>query len=284
MADAPVEQVRSTPQHDWQSAASPAIDKKPEKDQPILLIVEDNKDVRAYIRQVLSPQYTLLEATDGEAGLKLAAKTVPDLIISDIMMPRMDGYNFSRRIRADERTSHIPLILLTAKAAESDKIEGLEIGVDDYLTKPFSRKELLVRIDNLIKLRKQLRERYRTATTIRPAEVEASSVDRQFLEKVVHCIEKNMGDPQLDVAMVAEVVHMSSSQLNRKLNALIGQPPGQLIRSMRLQRAADLLQQNAGTIAEICFDTGFTDQANFSRSFKKQFGVSPSQYGADAKN
>lgn len=255
-----------------------------EKNKPLLLIVEDNEDVRAYMRQVLSSSYALLEAEDGKSGLKVAGETLPDLIISDIMMPHMDGYTFSRHIRSDERTSHIPLILLTAKAAEEDKIQGLEIGVDDYLTKPFSRKELLVRIDNLIQMRKRLRERYSTATVIRPTEVQATSLDQQFLEKVLQYIEQHLADPQLDVTKVAGSVNMSSSQLNRKLNALIDQPPGQLIRSMRLQRAADLIQQNAGTVAEICFQTGFTDQANFSRSFKKQFGVSPSQYGADARN
>jgi AraC-like DNA-binding protein len=168
--------------------------------------------------------------------------------------------------------------MLTAKAGLDDKIEGLETGIDDYLTKPFSAKELKVRVKNLIYQREQLRKRFTTATIIKPSEVSALSVDQEFLQKVIKIIEKHFDDEKFSVDKLAEEVYMSVSQLNRKLNALVDQPAGQLIRSLRLQRAADLLKQNAGSVAEICYKVGFNDQAYFSRAFKKQFGCPPSDF------
>ncbi len=194
------------------------------------------------------------------------------------MMPKMDGYKFSLEIRKNEKTSHIPIIMLTAKAGLDDKIEGLETGVDAYLTKPFSARELKVRIKNLIVQRKELRKKFGRATIIKPSEVSAVSVDQEFLQKVIGIIESNFENEKFHVEKLADCVGMSLSQLNRKLNALIDQPAGQLIRSLRLQRAADLLKQNSGSVAEICYKVGFNDQAYFSRSFKKQFGYSPSEY------
>jgi len=168
--------------------------------------------------------------------------------------------------------------MLTAKAALDDKIQGLETGVDDYLTKPFSSKELRVRVNNLIYLRAQLRKRFSKATIIKPSEVTAVSVDQEFLQRVLKTIEKHYENEQFNVEKLSSEMNMSVSQLNRKLNALVDQPPGQLIRSLRLQRAADLLKQNAGTVAEICYKVGFNDQAYFSRAFKKQFNCSPSDF------
>jgi AraC-like DNA-binding protein len=168
--------------------------------------------------------------------------------------------------------------MLTAKAALDDKLAGLETGVDDYLLKPFSAKELLARARNLITLRRQLRQRFRTATVIKPSEVAATSVDQTFLQRVIAAIEAHISDEHFGVEELATAVNMSSSQVNRKLGALIDQPASQLIRSLRLQRAADLLKQNAGTVAEIAYQTGFSDQAHFARSFKKQFGCAPSEF------
>ncbi|RPI75774.1 MAG: hybrid sensor histidine kinase/response regulator [Ignavibacteriales bacterium] len=244
----------------------------------IILIVEDNSDVRSYIREQLEMDYQVIEASNGEDGISKAQSGIPDLIVTDVMMPKMDGYQFSKQIRGDEKTSHIPIVMLTAKAALDDKIEGLETGIDAYLTKPFSAKELRVRIKNLIYQREQLRKRFSKSTVIKPSEVSAISVDQEFLQKVIMIIEKHFDDEKFGVDPLAEEVFMSVSQLNRKLNALVDQPAGQLIRSLRLQRAADLLKQNAGSVAEICYKVGFNDQAYFSRAFKKQFGVSPSEY------
>lgn len=246
--------------------------------QEIILIVEDNPDVQAYVSEQLENEYKILQAKNGEEGITKAQKEIPDLIITDVMMPKMDGYQFSKAIRGDEKTSHIPIIMLTAKAGLDDKIQGLETGVDDFLTKPFSAKELKVRIKNLIYQRKQLRKKFSSSTIIKPSEVTASSVDQLFLDKIIKTIETNFEDEKFSVDKLADKMNMSVSQLNRKLNALIDQPPGQLIRSFRLQRAADLLKHNAATVAEICYKVGFNDQAYFSRAFKKQFGISPSEF------
>ncbi len=255
-------------------AASPAHDGKRE----IILIVEDNSDVRSYVNSLLVTDYNILEASNGEDGISSAKDEIPDLIITDVMMPGMDGFQFSRQIRNDVKTSHIPIIMLTAKAALDDKIEGLETGIDAYITKPFSAKELRVRVRNLIYQRKQLRKRFSKATLIKPSEVTAVSMDQEFLEKTIKVIEQNFEDPQFSIEKLADEVSMSTSQLNRKLNALVAQPAGRFISSLRLQRAADLLSQNADTVAGICYKVGFNDQGYFGRTFKKQFGVSPSAY------
>jgi signal transduction histidine kinase/DNA-binding response OmpR family regulator/streptogramin lyase len=250
----------------------------------IILIVEDNTDVRVYIREQLEADYKVIEASNGEEGITNAQIEIPDLIITDVMMPKMDGYQFSKKIRTDEKTSHIPIIMLTAKAGLDDKIEGLETGIDDYLTKPFSAKELKVRVKNLIYQRQELRKKFSSALIIKPSEVSTVSIDQAFLGKVMQTIESNFENEQFSVDVLAEQLNMSVSQLNRKLNALIDQPPGHLIRTFRLQRAADHLKQNLGTVAEICYKVGFNDQAYFSRAFKKQFGVSPSEYKSVEKS
>ncbi len=244
----------------------------------IILIVEDNPDVRAYMRELTEQDYKVIEACNGVEGILKAQEAIPDIIITDVMMPKMDGYKFSKEIRIDEKTSHIPIIMLTAKAGLDDKIEGLETGIDAYLTKPFSAKELRVRIRNLIVQRKELRRKFSQATIIKPSEVSVITADQQFLQKAIKIIESHFGDEQFSVEKLAEEVNMSISQLNRKLNALIDQPAGQVIRSLRLQKAADLLKQNAGSIAEICYKVGFNDQAYFTRAFKKQFGYTPSDF------
>lgn len=248
----------------------------PAKD--IILIVEDNDDVRFYIRELLESDYHVYEARHGEEGAVIAQETVPDLIISDVMMPKVDGYQFCKAIRDNEKTSHIPIIMLTAKSALDDKITGLELGIDAYLTKPFSAKELKATVKNLILQRWQLRRRFSTSTVIRPSDVSPISADQAFLEKTIKFIELHFEDDKFSVENLAALVNMSVSQLNRKLNALIDQPPGQLLRSFRLQRAADLLAKKAGSVSEIGYKVGFSDNAYFSRAFKKQFGCSPSEY------
>lgn len=249
-----------------------------DEQREIILIVEDNKDLRNYIRRLLEPEYLITEATNGEEGILKARETIPDLILTDLMMPVMDGYQFSKEIRMDERTSHIPLIMVTARAGSEDKIEGLETGVDEYIIKPFSSRELKVRVRTLIDQRTLLRKCFSMSTLIKPSRVTHKSLDQVFLEKVIKIIESHFEDPLYSIESLAGEVNMSVSQLNRKLNALIDQPAGQLMRSLCLQRAAELLKNKTGTIAEICYQLGFNDQAYFSRAFKKQFGCSPSEY------
>jgi two-component system, sensor histidine kinase ChiS len=248
-------------------------------DLPLVLIVEDHPDMRQFIsEQLREAGYRTVVAGDGEQGLEAAVNNMPELIITDIMMPRMNGLEFSRRLRIDARVSHIPVIVLTARAGEEEKIEGLLTGVDDYLTKPFSTRELHIRVANLIRIRRLLRERFSSATVIKPSEVSVVPMDQVFLDKVISSVEANLGEEDFGVEALSEAVFMSPNHLHRKLTALISQSPGQFIRSMRLQRAADLLIAHAGTVNEIAYQVGFTVPENFSRSFKKQFGVSPMEY------
>jgi len=246
---------------------------------PLVLLVEDHPDLRTFLGEQLSEAgYRVVIAIDGQEGLEMAREYLPDLIVTDVMMPRMDGLSFVREIRQDVRSSHIPVIILTARSGSEDKIEGLLTGVDDYLTKPFSTRELLLRVGNLIQIRRHLRERFSTATVIRPAEVSLVPMDQEFISAVLQAIEENMGESQFGVDALASAVAMSPTHLHRKLTALVGQAPGQLIRSMRLQRAADLLIAKAGTVNEIAYQVGFSIPENFSRSFRKHFGVAPSEY------
>jgi len=252
-------------------------------ERELILVVEDNAEVREFLREQLSDDYLVITAENGKAGLAMAKDTIPDLIISDLMMPVMDGCRFCKEIRNNIRTSHIPVIMLTARAGLEDKIEGLETGADDFIIKPFISRELKARVRNLIHQRKILRDRFSTATIIKPSDISALPLDRIFIEKVIRFIESNFENPKFSVDSLSSELSISVSQLNRKLNALTGQPAGQLIRSMRLQRAADLLALNAGTVAQISYQLGFSDQAYFSRAFRKQFGCTPGEYKKEQK-
>ena len=244
-----------------------------------ILVVEDNPEVRMFIRrQLQNAGYLVSEAVDGADGLRRAKEIIPDLIITDVMMPVMDGYAFTRRVRSDMMISHTPVIMLTARAGEEDKLEGLETGVDAYLTKPYSNKELLASVTNLYRQRQLLRERFRSETIIKPADVSIVPMDQVFMEKVMQAIEDNISEADFGVDSLSAAVLMSPNHLHRKLTALIQQSPGSLIRSIRLQRAAELLANQACTINEIAYKVGFSVPENFSRSFKKQFGLSPSEY------
>ncbi len=241
-----------------------------------ILIVEDNADLRDYMRDVLNDNHEILEAANGGDGLVIAREMMPDLIISDVMMPVMDGFAFSKQIREDQRTSHIPIIMVTARAADADKLAGLEMGVDAYLVKPFNPDELRLRVRKLIEIRQQLRERFSAETIIKPADVSVESQDQSFLKTVVETVDTGMEAEGFGVETLCRAVGMSKRQLQRKLKALINQTPVQLIRSLRLQRAKQLLEQNAGTVSEIAFRVGFNNLSYFTKMFRGQFGVAPS--------
>lgn len=243
-----------------------------------VLIVEDHGDVRQFIRRVLDPIYEVREAVNGKEGLEAALEFDPELIISDVMMPEMDGFEFCKRLKTDLTTSHIPVILLTAKAAHAEKMEGLETGADDYLVKPFNTQELLVRIQNLIQLRQNLRQRFASSIFLKPAEIKTNSLDQTFLNSVMEALENNMTNEDFKVEALAKAVQVSKATLNRKLRALLDQSANDFIKSVRLQRAASLLAQRAGTVSEIAFQTGFRSTAYFVKSFKDYFGVTPGNY------
>jgi DNA-binding response OmpR family regulator len=248
----------------------------PDGTHPIVLVVEDNIDVRAYIRQYLVQSYQVLEAQDGREGVEKATEAIPDLIISDVMMPKMDGYELCRTLKLDEKTSHVPIILLTAKAGQENKIEGLETGADDYITKPFDAKELLVRVKNLIDLRRKLRERFSVGQVLKPGEIAVTSIDDAFLKKVMGIVEARLGEEGFSVEDLALEAGMSRSQLHRKMTALTGQSPSEFVRYMRLHRAMALLKKNAGTVSEIAYTVGFSGVSYFTKCFREQFGLLPS--------
>jgi len=266
------------PEADTASAPLPDFEALLSDHDEIVLIVEDNNDVRSFIAEQLRGEYKILEASNGMEGIAVSQGTIPDLIITDLMMPEMDGYAFSEKIRSDEKTSHIPIIMLTAKAGLNPKIEGLELGIDAYLTKPFHVKELQTRVRALIQQRKNLKQQFSRTTYFKPSVIAKTPADQSFLAKAIDVINNHLCDEEFKVEDFADLLNMSGSQLNRKLKALVDQPAGTFIRSVRLQRSAELLNQTDKTIAEICYEVGFNDQAYFSRAFKKQFGKSPSAF------
>jgi DNA-binding response OmpR family regulator len=206
-----------------------------------------------------------------------AQELVPDLVITDVMMPKLDGYGLCQKLKTDERTSHIPIIMLTAKAAATDKLAGLELGADDYLTKPFSPSELRVRVRNLIAIRQRLRERYSQLTLLKPSEITAAPMDQKFLERLQEIVEANLEEEDFDLDTLSVKAGLSERQIERKLKALLGQSPSQFTRNIRLQRAKQLLEQNAGTVSEIAFRVGYNNLSHFSKIFREVFGKLPSE-------
>jgi signal transduction histidine kinase/ligand-binding sensor domain-containing protein/DNA-binding response OmpR family regulator len=247
------------------------------KDKPIVLVVEDHSEVRQYIMGCLKDSFTMLEADNAFRGIQIANETIPDLIISDVMMPGMDGFEFCNKIKSAEKTSHIPIILLTARAAEDDKIYGLDAGADDYLSKPFNTKELLARAKNLIENRRLLRERFSNNSIIKPSEISVSSRDKLFIEKLLKVVESNMDNEKFGVEDLSAAVAMSQSQLHRKLKAIINQPANHFIRMVRMNRAKELLEKDAGNISEVAYKVGYEDPGYFSKTYKAFFGQLPSE-------
>lgn len=246
--------------------------------QPVVLIVEDNRDVSQYIQDTLGEKYQIWTAFDGKKGLEKALEITPDLIISDVMMPEMDGHEFCRHIKQNEKTSHIPVIILTARAGQQDKLEGLEIGVDDYLIKPFDGRELQVRVSNLLQQRQKLQSHYRRVfSAFMPTEVKVESMDSVFLQKVRERIEANLDDEHFSVVELGTQVGMSRSQLHRKLSALTGFSPNEIIRIMRLEKAKQLLEQKAANVSEVAYLSGFSSPAYFIKCFREYYGKTPGE-------
>ncbi|TMU54953.1 tetratricopeptide repeat protein [Flagellimonas algicola] len=246
---------------------------------PNLLLVEDNPDMSYFIKEHLQELYHVVEAKNGKLGLKAAKQNPPDLIITDVMMPEMDGVEFCQAVKSNFDTSHVPVIMLTAKAGIENKIEGLEMGADDYLTKPFESKELLARIKNLIEQRRKLRERFtQRETAIDPKEIAVTPIDRKFLEGLLELLEREFSDSNFGVREMQSELALSKTQLHRKLKALTGESPGEVIRNFRLKRAAQLLSRNADTVTQIAYAVGFNNLSYFAKCFKELYGVTPSAY------
>ncbi|MDX1477728.1 MAG: two-component regulator propeller domain-containing protein [Saprospiraceae bacterium] len=244
---------------------------------PILLIVEDNRDVVTYIKSIVNTGYRVETAPNGRIGLEMAIESIPDIVISDVMMPEMDGYELTKRLKNDERTSHIPVILLTAKAEVEDRLTGLRLGADAYLAKPFNKAELLIRLEQLTALRKALHERY---ANMQPPEQEDGTltVEDAFLNKTRAIVEEHLADGTFTVAYFSKLIGMSQAQLYRKLNALTGKSPSHFIRYLRLQKASLMLRNTDLNVSEVAWETGFNDPNYFSRAFHQEFGMTPTEW------
>ncbi len=253
-----------------------------ESDKEVVLIVEDDETVRLLLkRHFESEQLEVREATSAEQALQIAESSVPDLIISDIVMSGMDGYTLCKVFKTRPATSHIPIVLLTAKKELDDKLQGLEVGADDYIYKPFSIKEISMRVRNLLAQRKALREAFfrQFTQTSTPSSQLTSPKEDPFLTKVRTTVEKHLADETYTVDRLAFDVFLSRVQLFRKLKSLVGLSPLEFISSVRLGRAAELLQEGNMSVAEVCITVGFgTNYSYFSKRFKERFGVSPSEF------
>jgi len=249
-----------------------------DKKLPLLLIVEDEKDMREFLKESFEKYYNVIAAIDGVEGLKFATKRIPDIIISDVMMPRMDGYELCKKLKTDIRTSHIPIILLSAKGDSKSKLTGVEFGADDYVGKPFQFDYLITKSQNLIKQREKLKKTIINKHSTEISEVELSSLDENFLGKVVKLVEKNIDDSDLNVKYLSDLVGMNHTNFYRKIKGLTGQTANDFIRTIRLKKAAQLMETGKYNVKEVMFKVGFSNSSYFSKSFKNAFGVSPKDF------
>lgn len=251
-------------------------DTEQDKELPLLLIVEDQSELRSFIVQNLGKEYRYAEASNGIDGLKLGEELLPDLIISDVMMPDKDGFELCEALKSNTATSHIPIILLTAKADQKDKLIGLETGADDYIVKPFSLAELKLRVKNILNFKALLRKKFEGGTIPTAEDTpELNSRDRKFVDDLTRSVTENLANSKFGVTILAETVFLSVSQLSRKLKTITGKTPADFIRSIRMEKAVELLK-NGESVADVSWAIGFEDSVYFSKAFKKHFGFPPS--------
>jgi len=248
------------------------------KDGPVILIVEDNPDLREYISQSLISDYQILQAENGNEGLKTAIENIPDLVISDLMMPEMDGMEMCGLLKLDHKTSHIPLIMLTAKADRESKLESLETGADDFILKPFDAEELEVRVKNLIDQRKKLRERYRKEFMTHTGGQEIPPPEDEFMVRVMKCLKKYLSESEFNVEQMGRELGLSRTQLYRKILAMTDHTPSEFIRNNRLKMAARMFLEGHKNVTRVMYSVGFDTSVNFAQHFRQMFGVNPSEY------
>lgn len=253
-------------------------------EMPVLLIVEDNDEFRYYMKDNLETQYKIVEASDGEEGWDKALACHPDLIISDITMPQMNGITLSRKIKTDKRTSHIPFIMLTARTREDEQLRGLESGANDYLTKPFNFDILNIKIKNLLQINTALKNTYKKQLKVVPSDTAVESGSEKFLNKVITYIDNNLNNPKFSVVDLSEHLAMSRGALYTKIFELTGLPPVEFIRSYKLDRAAILLTKSDLSVSQIAYEAGFATPHYFSRSFRDKFNMLPSEYRRAERN
>lgn len=257
------------------------VNNQPQKlsSEEVLLIVEDDEDLRNYIREIFENNYQIIEAGDGIEGFEKATTDIPDIIISDLMMPRMDGFELCKYLKSSVKTSHIPIILLTGKTTLDNKLQGLGLGADDYLIKPFNAAELKIRVQNLVNIRENLKQYYLQTATTTPSALEASlSLEEVFIQKIKIILDKNLSDSAFGVEQLAAAANLSPSQLLRKLKALTNLTTVEFIRVYRLEKAAILLKQKNVTVSEVAYQTGFENLSYFTKVFQERYHVLPSEY------
>lgn len=247
-------------------------------DKPTLMIVEDSEDVRFFLSSILKNQYNLILAENGVDAINKSVEDLPDLILSDIMMPEMDGLELCKRIKNDWKTSHIPVVLLTARTTIDNKVEGLEFGADDYITKPFNSQELLARIKNLLEQRKKLKEIFSTSAEIKSEKFKFSPEENEFIQNAIKIVEENIDNPDFDTEKFADKMFLSRSQLHRKLVQLTNESPGEFIRTIRLKYAAKLLLQKNFNITQIALEVGFNSPSHFTKAFKQFYNCTPKEF------
>lgn len=261
-----------------EESPSGSLEKAGPEESPLIVLAEDNHEMREYIARALEGHCRLLAGENGRIALDLVNSQLPDVIISDVMMPEMNGYQLCAQVKHQTTTSHIPVILLTAKAGSEARVEGLQAGADVYLPKPFHPGELLAQVNNLLKHRENLRKRYKDEFLLRPQQSEELSMEEQFLAKVRDLIEAHVDNERFDVETMADAMAMSRRTLTRKLKALTGLAPAQMIRKYRLEKAVGMLKTRSATIREIALRTGFGSSSYFTNAFKSYYGKSPRDY------
>ncbi|PWJ37940.1 hybrid sensor histidine kinase/response regulator transcription factor [Sediminitomix flava] len=249
--------------------------------KPKVVVIDDNHSIRELLQSLLEETYEVFLAEDGEKGLSLAKEVMPNLILSDIMMPILDGYELTKKIREDSQLCHLPIVLLTAKNSENSKLKGYEYGVDAYVTKPFNSDVLLARIHTLIENRSNQQKRFRTDIDIQPSEITFTPIDEKFLNRLVGIVEENISDSEFTVEKLALEYGATPLRLNQKLKALTGQTAKGFIRNIRLKRAAQMLKLGRFSVSDVTYEVGFNDLKYFRNCFKKEFGVPPSHYLKD---
>lgn len=246
--------------------------------QKLMLLVEDNKDLRIFTKTLFENEYKVIEAANGAVGIKKAFQYIPDIIISDIMMPEKDGIALCETLKEDERTSHIPIILLTAKTGEENELIGLKTGADDYILKPFNPEKIIIRVQKLIESRIKLRKRYQQNVILKPNEIVFTSADEKFFKRLQHVLNENLTNAAFNAASFSKAIGMSRMQLHRKLNAITGHSTTAFINSQRLKASLPLLEKSNTTVAEVAYASGFSSPSYFIKCFKEVYGHTPNKY------
>ena len=275
-------QVQNTIDTEMEGEEQDWIDETEEEVQmkSTILIVEDDPDVRLYLKNTLATQYDIIEAENGLIGWRVATEKVPDLVISDLMMPESDGFELCKKLKSDKRTSHIPVIILTALASDQTTLSAFQSGADAYVTKPFSSAILQARIKNLIASRNIIIENFSKNPFIDIKKIAGNKLDEDLLQNAIACIEEFISEPEFNIDMLADKMGLNRRQLSQKVKALMGQTVNEFVKTVRLNKAAELLLTTEDTVSEIAYKLGYTAPANFSRSFSKQFGKTPTEYVA----